>query len=202
MRLIKMFGLVALVALAAMAVVGATSALATSTQLCKVHTSLTCGAGNAQTHVHKVLKGGTVYRVQMAVNVLCLGVLAENTPLGLVTNGPQVVHVLNLTFSGCGTGSTHDNCTITVEEQPLAHLLKTGLDTGTLLLLSGIFHLACANLGINCVYDLEGAEFSAGGNHLIAEETPVTELGGKFFCPDEGFLVGDLEWLLPTYILG
>jgi len=203
MSIVKQFGLTALIALVAMAVVGATSALATSTQLCKVHTSLTCEAGNAQTHVHNVLKAGTVYKILNSfLSILCLGALTESTPLGLATNGPQVVHVLELTFSGCGTGSGHSNCTITTEEQPLAHLLKTGLDQGVLLFLSGRLRLVCSNIGINCVYDLEGMEFAAGANHLTAEETPTTELGGKFFCLNEGFWDFDLEGLLPTYILG
>jgi len=203
-RLIKMFGLAAIAAVAAMAFVGATSASATSTVLCKEHnasTGLLCPADKWQTHVHATLKTGTVGKLLSPISVLCLGVLVENTPLGLATNGPQIIHTLSLTFSGCGTGSGHDNCTVTTEEQPLSHLLKTGLDEGVLLNLTGRTRLVCSNIGINCVYDLEGSEFSAAANHLIATETPTTELGGKFFCPDEGFLDGDLEGLLPTYIL-
>ena len=195
-----MFGLAALAAVAAMAFVGATSASAVSTQLCSTHTSLTCSS--AQTHVHATLKTGTVGKLLSPISVLCLGVLVENNVLGLATNGPQVVHTTNLTFSGCGTGSAHDNCTVTTEEQPLSHLLKTGLDEGVLLNLTGRTRLVCSNIGINCVYDLEGSEFEASANHLIATETPTTELGGKFFCPDEGFLDGDLVGLLNTYILG
>jgi len=210
-RLIKMFGLAAIAAVAAMAFVGATSASATSTVLCLEHnvsTGLLCPAGKERTHVHAILAKGEVGRLLSPISVLCLGVLIESIPLGLAVNGPQVIHTAGtvekepgLAFTGCGTGSAHDNCKVTVEELPLSHLLKTGLDQGILLNLSGRTRLVCSNIGINCVYDLEGSEFTAAANHLTAEETPTVELGGKFFCPDEGFLDGLLENLLPTYIL-
>ncbi|HEX5375629.1 MAG TPA: hypothetical protein VFW48_05680 [Solirubrobacterales bacterium] len=200
MRLIKMFGLAALAAVATMAFVGATSASAISTQLCTTHTGLTCGAGNAVTSHHVVLASGTVGKILASINILCLGILIQTTPLGL--GNPQQIHVTEQIFSGCGTGSAHDNCTVTIQEQPLANLLKTGLDEGVLSLTNGRTRLACANLGFDCVYDLEGMEFEVSGGHLTATETPLTELGGKFFCPDEGFLDGLLEALTDVFTLG
>jgi hypothetical protein len=191
-----MFGLAALAAVAAMAFVGATSASATfDTQLCKVDSGLLCS--EPQTHVHNVLVPGTVGELLAGIDVLCLGVLAENEALGL--GKPQVIHTTTLTFSGCGTGSLHSNCTVTVQEQPLSHLLKTGVNAGVLVNLSGRTRLQCTG-GIDCVYDLAGSEFEANGEILVANETPTTELGGKLFCPNEGFLDGELETLLETYI--
>jgi hypothetical protein len=38
-------------------------------------------------------------------------------------------------------------------------------------------------------------EFDAGANHVTANEVVISELGGKFFCPDEGLLDGLLEGL-------
>ncbi|HEX5376020.1 MAG TPA: hypothetical protein VFW48_07665, partial [Solirubrobacterales bacterium] len=84
MRSIGKIGLAALAAVAAMAFVGATSASATSTQLCKVHTGLTCPEGNVVTSVHMSLAEGTVGKLLAnTTDVLCLSYLAEATALGL-----------------------------------------------------------------------------------------------------------------------
>ncbi|HEY5708382.1 MAG TPA: hypothetical protein VIS51_03210 [Solirubrobacterales bacterium] len=195
MRLIKRLSL-ALTVVAAMTFVGATPVSATSTQLCSTHTGLICQAVN----VHQVLAAGTVGRLLATINVLCLGFLVEATPLGLAD--PQQIHATTQSFSGCGTGSAHSNCTVTAQEQPLSNLLKTGLDEGVLTATNGRTQLQCPNLGLDCVYDLEGIEFAVGGGHLTANETPTNELGGKFFCPDEGFLDALLETLGDAYVLG
>jgi hypothetical protein len=179
-------GLVALATMVAMSLIGATSASATSTQLCKVHTSLTCGEGKGVSTVHMTLAEGTVGSLLALTGVLCLGYLVEATALGL--GSPQSIHATTQSFTGCGTGSTHNNCVVTVPEQPLVNLLKTGLDEGVVTATNGRTRLQCSNLGIDCVFDLEGIEFSVGGGHLTANETIINELGGKFFCPDEGKL--------------
>ncbi len=128
MRLIKTSGLVALAAVATMAFVGATSVAAnTSTQLCNSHTGLTCGAGQGTASVHQVLAPGTVGKMLTSYfNILCLGYLVEATTLGL--GNPQQIHTTIQTFQGCGTSSTHSNCTVTIPngQQPLFNLLKTG----------------------------------------------------------------------------
>ncbi|HEY5709745.1 MAG TPA: hypothetical protein VIS51_10145, partial [Solirubrobacterales bacterium] len=186
MRLIKMFGLAALAAVAAMAFVGATSASAGPTLICSNHHELLCLPGGHVASIHQVLAEGSIGKLLATINVLCLGFLVEATALGL--GSPQSIHATSQTFTGCGTGSAHSNCTVTVQEQPLSNLLKTGLDEGVLTATSGRTRLQCSNLGIDCVYDLEGIEFAVGGGHLTANETPTNELGGKFFCPDEGLL--------------
>ncbi|HEY5710041.1 MAG TPA: hypothetical protein VIS51_11660 [Solirubrobacterales bacterium] len=112
------------------------------------------------------------------------------------------MHTTEFSFEGCGTGSLHNNCTITVEEMPLSNLLKTGLDEGVLIATNGRMRLQCPNLGLDCVYDLEGIEFAVAAGHLTASKTPTSELGGKFFCPDESLLDGLLEMTLITYVLG
>jgi hypothetical protein len=89
---------------------------------------------------------------------------------------------------------------VTIQEQPLSHLLKTGVNAGVLVLLSGRRRVQCANLGIDCVYDLAGSEFEASGEIFTANETATTELGEKFFCSGEAFLDGELETLLETYL--
>jgi hypothetical protein len=194
-----MFGLAAITAVVAMAFVGTTLASATGTQLCEAHTGLTCGEGNAASSVHQVLAAGTVGELLAAIDVLCLGFLVEATALG--GGSPQSVHSLTQSFTGCGTGSGHNNCTVSVPsgQQPLFDLLKTGLDEGVLTALSGQTRLQCPNIGLDCLYDAAGMEFEVGGGHLTANETGVTELGGKFFCPDEGVLDALLEMLMTRY---
>ncbi|HEX6754137.1 MAG TPA: hypothetical protein VF093_11190 [Solirubrobacterales bacterium] len=201
MRLIKTFGLATVATVATMAFAGATSASAeASTQLCKAHTGLTCGEGDAVTSHHLTLASGTVGELLAVVDILCLGILIEATPLGL--GDPQSIHSTAFTFTGCGTGSAHNNCTATTQETPLLDLLKVGLDQGVLAALSGRVRLQCTNIGIDCVYDMEGMEFNVGEGHLTANETVLNELGGKFFCPDEGLLDGLLEALTEVYTLG
>lgn len=194
MRPIKIIGLASLAVLA-MAFAGTASASAeTSTQLCKVHKGLTCPVGEAVSSVHMTLAEGTVgILLSLVGKILCLGVLVESEPLAL--GKPQQIHTSNLTFSGCGYSSGHNNCTVTVEEYPLSNLLKVGLDEGLLTVTSGKARLQCASIGIDCKYDFEGTELWVNAQHLSAEETPTTELGGKFFCPGEGYLHGLLKAL-------
>ena len=197
-----MFGLVAVAAVAAMAFVGATSASAeTDTQLCNAHTGLTCSS--KATSVHSVLKEGTVGKLLSSlVDVLCLTVLVESAgdDVGDLGN-PQRLDASAMSFKGCGTTSAHNNCTVTVEELPDNTLLKLGLDVGSLEASSGRTRLQGCGLGLNCLYDTEGTLFSVGAQHLTADETPTTELGGKFFCPDNGLLDGLLETLDDRFVL-
>jgi len=198
MRSIGKIGLAALAVMAAMALAGATSASAVSTQLCDNHTGLSCEAGHAVTTLHQVLAAGSIGELLAIIPVLCLGFLVEAN-IGALGAGAtkQTVTSVTQTFTGCGTSSAHNNCTVTIPtgQQPVFGLLKTGLDAGKLTATSGQTRLVCANIGLNCLYDVAGMEFSVGANHLTAKETPVNELGGKFFCPDEGLLDALLEVL-------
>jgi hypothetical protein len=192
MRLIKLLGL-AVLALAVTAAIGASSASALKpAQLCKVHLSLDCPQGQAVTEDHQVLAPGTVWRLLGSITILCLSALKLATPLELAK--PQQVHTLYLELTGCGTGSSHDNCTIEVEELPLLHLLKIGLDAGVLTALNGALRVQCGSF-IDCLIDLEGAEFTMGAQHTTADDVPVRALGNPFFCPAEEPL---LDFLLKT----
>jgi hypothetical protein len=199
---IRILGLIVIATLAATGLVGATSASAeTSTQLCNAHEEMECPEGKATTSVHMTLAEGVVGKLlNSLVTILCLGVLVEATPLAL--GSPQEVHTLSSSYTGCGSGSAHNNCTVTVEEEPLALLLTTGLDEGSLTVDSGRTRLNCSNLGIDCKYDSAGLFFEVGEQHLTAEATSVIELGGKLFCPEKGTLDGLLKALKATYVLG
>jgi hypothetical protein len=197
MRLIKILGLAAVAAVAAMAFVGATSASATfNTALCNTHTGLVCSSPSTSVS----LLGDAI--ILATVDILCLHVEMEGTPLGL--GKPQNVHILSRNFSGCGTNDEHDNCEVTTTQLPLGNLLKTGLDAGILTLTSGSLFVVCENIDIfgtdiECEYDAAGLEFSAGALAVTANEQPMTEIGSDFLCPNNPTL--DLLLTSNRYIL-
>jgi len=125
------------------------------------------------------------------------------------------VHVLEkdpenkpgLVFAGCGTGASHINCTVTIEELPLFNLLKTGLDEGSLTATNGLIHLVCTEVGIfkvkvDCIYNTTGILFKVGAQHLTAEKTPVRYAENSLFCVEGTQLLdGLLKTLVNTFIL-
>ena len=203
MRLVKLSILGALLAVASSALLGSTASA--NTELCLGHEELACTNGPVETPygpvetTHAVATTGTVVKLLGVITVLCLGALAEAT--ALENGSPQELHATTLSFTGCGTGSSHNNCTVSIEELPSFDLLKTGLDEGTLTATNGQVRLVCSSLGLDCLYDTEGLEFSAGAQHITAEEVELTELGGKFLCPNESSLDSLLEPLESAYVL-
>jgi len=203
MRATSKLGLAVLTVVAAMAFVGTSASSAkVTTQLCKVHTALVCPAGQNTTEIHLVNEGvGTM--LSDLVDVLCLTQLALRTPLALAK--PQIVHTFSLTIQNCGTTSSHDNCTITVEEPPLLNLLKTGLDKGTLTATSGRLRFRCEDIfgfiDIDCKYDLTGMELAIENQKTVANETPVSIVEGSGLCPEESTFDYTLVNLVPAYVL-
>ena len=191
MRLVKMLGLAAVAAMAAMAFVGATSASAKeSTQLCKSHAALTCG--NAASGVRMVDNPDTTnHLLTELLDVLCDHIEGLGTPLTLAK--PQQVHISGLLFGEC-EASTGDGCLVVVLEQPLANLLKTGLDQGTLTATNGSVLVECEDVlfgtDFHCVYDLTGLEVSVGAQHLDADNTQINEDADEplSLCPEESFV--------------
>ena len=196
-RLIKMLGLAAVAAMAAMAFIGATSASANkNTQLCASHPSLLCTvSGNDVT----VSGSG---RLLASIDVICDSVEIQSTALGLAK--PQLLHSLSMSFNSCETDS-NDPCTVTVTELPLSDLLKVALDQGIVTALNGKTFVFCEGAifgaDLECEYDATGLEFSAGAQHMTANETPVNEIGSDFFCPNEPTLDALLVTTANRYIL-
>ena len=194
-----MLGLAAVAAMAAMAFVGATSASAnSSTQLCTEHdadTALTCDDGKAATGVRMEDDPDTDdHLLTSLLDVLCDHAGGLGTPLALAK--PQELHITGLLFTGCVT-SGGDGCVVTVLQQPLANLLKTGLDQGTLTGTNGSVLVDCEDVffgtDLHCVYDATGLSFAVGAQHLTAEESQIDETGGLSLCPDESFVDALLE---------
>jgi len=187
---IKMFGLAALAALMAMAFVGATSASASSTQLC---TADPCGS--AVSHVHEVSVGKGKL-LAGSINVEC-DVLFLSTSVGAL-GAPQVIEG-NFTYSNCG------GCSATEENGPSAiEVLKEGHET-TKVTGEGLVHVNCS--GINCRYNGEGLAGTGKGpllstqaNGEVSIQEAVTAKESGFFCPSTSKLDLTTTPLSATYI--
>ena len=195
-----MLGLAAAAAIVAMAFVGATSASAVSTQLCKTHETIVCEEGQAATTVSMVNEGPGRLLTDL-VDVICDSINATGTPLA--AGAPQSIHVAELDFESCETNGG-DGCEVSVLEQPLASLLSTGLDEGTLTGASGLTLVECEDVifstDIHCVYDSTALEFPVGAQHLTANETQVDFISGGGLCPDESLLDGLLVTTESAYV--
>jgi hypothetical protein len=224
-RLIKILGLAAISALAAMAFLGASTASATNnTVLCLKGEKLICPEGEKLENalIHMVLSsepgefGGVGKLLSSLATVLCLNVLVSAETLTLaVAPEKLLIHQHSFEPTGCGTNSTHTNCTITTEEQSLFLLLNENTEVGegeelkvvehaTAEAMGGITHVVCTEVGIfkvkiDCKYAANGIKFLIHEGHLTAKETPVKIIEGSFFCPEKSTVDGLLE-LLPHFL--
>ena len=202
MKLIKIFGLAAVAALMAMAFVGASSAMAEDTALCKEDTALldgsgnyvttdACPAGKLVTHVHEETLTGHKAKlldangnVLVECDVLFLGDVVSTNNLGnpLVILG-EVASEGGFTYANCG------GCTV---EQESAHatieVLREGHEKAYVKFIIEL-HQNC--VGINCYYNGIGLASEGLGPLLNTEETnggvkienkTVNKVKG-LFCP-------------------
>jgi hypothetical protein len=174
---IKMLGLAALAALMAMAFVGASSAMAESTELCGsdpgTGSTEACGKGGAQeavTHVHETtLSGAPESLLSSNVEILC-DVLFLGDTVGSTSNPVEILG--NFTYSNCMTAS-NGSCTITeVSSDFKLNVLKLGHELADVspVGVGGQLNLHCGFL-INCTYDGEGLTAHALGPLLSGTET-------------------------------
>ncbi len=210
-----MFGLAAIAAVAAMAFIGASSASATSTALCKVNED-PCAAGNQLSSLHMTNTAGTLGELLaiggIELTVLCLNILAQAEVLAL--GSPLSVHTKELNLTNCGTNAGHNNCTVnTAIKLPLFDLLKTGANLGQLTALSGEALVRCVIAGIiviDCTYNGTGLSFTvegalhsgAGTGHgmLTSNGTELPLASGGGLCPEKSIIHGLLEPLTHTWI--
>jgi hypothetical protein len=196
-KAIKMVGLAALAALMAMAFVGASSAMAESTTLCK-NDATKC---SIVAHIHETSVGKAKLLTSIGTtecNALFLGdVKSEGAPL--VISG-------SFTYSNCTLGGS--SCTATEENGPSEiKVLKTGVETSKVTG-EGLVHLVCGST-IDCSYTgtgLEGtgkgplASTQTNGEVTISEAKTAKEAGG-FLCPKESKLDITTTPLAATYIV-
>jgi hypothetical protein len=197
MRIIGRCGLTILVAAIGMAFLGASSAMAETSALCKSNESgqPICAAGNQLGELHyvssemKILNG--------LQNVTCES-LFKGTAWGLFTNEPVKI-----------TGKfTYFNCNGSCEVEQITEgefkLLKTTATEGVMVGTGVKFKVAC--LFINCVYTWEGLGVGAtsanlpttAGKWIVTEQELERTPGGT--CPMTTKLHMAMESLTDVYI--
>jgi hypothetical protein len=192
MKPIKMLGLAALAALLAMAFVGASSAVASSTELCSSEGE----ACETITHVHETSVGKGVLKSELPTiecTVLFLGDTEAGTSAPLVING-------QFTYSAC-----NNFCSVKEESAGAKiEVLRTASELASVTG-KGLVNVKCPF--INCNYvgtGLEGhalgpltSEKGANGSVVLTEQLTEKESGT---CPPEAFLTLTTTPLVPSYI--
>jgi hypothetical protein len=195
---IKMLGLAAFAALMAMAFLGASSAMAGNTQLCKADES-PCAAGNVISHVHEESAAAGATLLSSLGNVTCTALyLGDSLGLG----APLVLHG-SFTYSGCLRNGS--SCTVKeVSTSSLINVLRTAAETASLSG-SGEVNVHCG-LFINCTYDGENltgeskGALSAPSNGESSTTEATTHHVGGGICPETGKLDIKTTPLTATYI--
>ena len=196
MKAIKTLGLAVLGVLMAMALVGASSAMAESTQLCKDESS---PCSSPSTSIHEVSIGKAV--LESALPTIECNVLFMSTSVGELGT-PQIVEG-NVTYTAC-----NNFCTVKEENGPsVFKVLKTGEELVGVVG-EGLVRVTCPF--INCTYIGEGLEGHGLGALAAANwkgevSIPEQELrkeagGGEGGCPEEAFLTVTLGSSQTTYI--
>ena len=176
-----MFGLAAIAALMAMALVGASSAMAGSTTLCKKDAT-PCPTKEIVSSIHEV-SVGKAKLLSTFLTVEC-DVLFSGTSLG--TASPIVIHG-NFTYTNCGS------CTVTeTSTSVLIKVLRTSHETAEVTGEGEVF-VDCGGSSLECEYDGENLK-GTGKGPLLSAQSPdngevslqgqeVHKTGGGFFCP-------------------
>ena len=187
-----MFGLAALAAVVAMAFVGASSASAANTSLCKTTTE-PCPEANqwkAGETIH-LASTETGKLLNSIATVLCLTVLGNLKVLGASLANPLSMDG-HFVYSGCGTNSTHTNCEVEETEEGRFNVNATGAHTGTATGENGKAHVHCTKvlgfITIDCTYVAAGLTAELSGlepSHVTLTKQPVNLLEGSGLCPEE-----------------
>ena len=173
MKLIKMLGLSAVAAIAAMALLGAGSAMAsTSTSLCKVSTN-PCPAAS-QYAAGTVVEG-------LATNPVLLGtffgltgtVECEHSVVSGKTNAalgtPLTGTITKITFTGNCHSTFGGSCTVSTVKTGTLDLLRTGANVGTATSLGNEIKVSCSGFpSIECTF--------GGSPQLAAVGSPTKTL--------------------------
>ncbi len=204
MKPVKILGLV-LAALMAMAVVGAGSAMANPTALCKEDTDA-CPEEKVITHVHETTLAGKKAVLKTSIltiecDVLFLGDVTNAG--GLSEGGEEKLDITGkeakFVYTNCGS------CTLTEENGPaLLEVLREGHETASVTIES-LLHSECS--GLNCRYNEVGIKLTAKGSLLstetngssVATEQSLNKESG-LFCPSTTKLTITTTPLTVTYL--
>jgi hypothetical protein len=187
-------------AIAAIALIGAASATAESTQLCE-NDAKTPAECKEPMSLHYVSKEKAVIKTSV-LTTECDVLYAAEPLLGLVTNGPVILHV---TAEGLVVSNCTNSCTIKTLKGGLTEELKEGEELASVKSTGFELEVSCSGL-INCVYGSEGlighvlGPLVTGDNgHVTYNEALVKKVKG-FLCPNEARMTMLLISLLPAYI--
>jgi hypothetical protein len=200
---IKMLGLAALAALMAMTFVAASSAMAGSTSLCKVHNENPCASGNRISHVHEANSIGFWNFYTSIGNVFCAPLFLGDVKSANNLGAPLIISGTS-SFSGCT--SSFGNCSVTEENGPSEiKVLRTGHETATVTY-QFLVHIVCSPW-LNCRYTGVGLTATANGPLLSSGENGELSISGQelikesgALCPASGELEVIMEPLSATYI--
>ena len=197
MKPIKMFGLAALAALMAMAFVGASSAMAGSTALCKADEEIFSKVGECKeiTHVHETT-------TKKAILLASPEIQCDVLFLGEVTAGNPAIVEGNFTYSNCGASCSVEEVGGPSVIEVLRESHETSKVTG-----EGEVHVNC--FGINCYFNGEELIGTGKGPLLSTAANGEVNISGQkvkkvkgIFCPSEGKLDINTTPLEATYIAG
>ncbi len=199
----KIAGLVA-VAVMAMAFIGASSAIAGTTALCKADQN-PCESKNLVTHVHETTLSGNKARLLASPEVKC-DVLFLSTSVG----GSGAPPVITGTFT---YSNWEGSCTAEEENGPVElKVLRTAAELATVTSgtggAAGLVHLLCFGF-IDCYYvgsglvgtgegALHAGRTETNGGVKLSGQTVVEESGD--FCPSSGKLDIVTTPLNATYV--
>jgi hypothetical protein len=199
MKSIKMLGLAAFAALMAMAFLGASSAVAGNTQLCKADEE-PCAAANVIAHIHKETVAGAPATVLTSLGNVTCNVLFLGDSLGL--GAPLIIHG-NFTYTGCLRNG--NACTATeVSTSALIRVLKTAAETASSTIElevnvhCGVF-LNCTYNGEELVGTTKGPLLAAPNGEWFINEQFLRHVGGGI-CPATNKLDIRMTPLVATYI--
>jgi hypothetical protein len=186
-RLIKLFGLAAVVAVAATALIGAASASAMSTTVCKTN-ELPCEPENQYAMTGFAIKAKAT-NPELTSNlgtIKCASSESVGSVTGLSTLENGLVDLLGeiteLTFSECKLGTS--KCTVTAQGLPdmVALLQIEGTMNGNLVTNEASAHVSEC---LNCTFGGEVSLEAVGGEmgNIVAEDILIRESG--IFCPEK-----------------
>lgn len=200
MRFVKKYGPIAIVAVFALSLIGASSAMAGPTALCKKHEQ-PCAAENVyQGHFEAVAE--TPRFLTEITDITCKSARILGYALGL--GSPQITHLEKYDFSEHCLTTGGQKCVVQATELGLLLTLRVELNFAITQSHAKVL-LSCPGAGIHCVYGgLPSFYFlgSPDGESLatLHSNNVFLESGEGLFCPEETYFDGLFEVLLPDPI--
>ena len=193
-KLIRIISLGFLAAITSMALIGASSAAASSTALCKADEE-PCSVANQATEVHYVAEKIVIHTSVMDYE--CDALLSATV---LKLGAPQILDATSLVYSSCNQG-----CTRTVKALGTFSILRTKAESGEVSGTGSEIWVQCKSL-IDCTYSfnelagtVSGPLLTGDNGHMTFVEAGLLKLGG-FLCPKEAKLNALFVALKATYI--